>query len=62
MGRGDWRVTVHGVTKSQTWLSDWTHIHTSHTEATTPAPHLLQDKKEDSQRGSADVSYTVDSL
>ena len=22
--RGAWRVAVHGVTKSQTWLSDWT--------------------------------------
>ena len=23
MGRGAWRGIVHGVTKSQTWLSDW---------------------------------------
>ena len=23
MARGDWWATVHGVTKSQTWLSDW---------------------------------------
>ena len=23
MNRGAWRATVHGVTKSQTWLSDW---------------------------------------
>ena len=21
--RGDWRITVHGVAKSQTWLSDF---------------------------------------
>ena len=28
--RGAWRVTVHGVTKSQTWLSNWTTtIHTA---------------------------------
>ena len=25
MGRGAWRATVHGVAKSWTWLSDWTH-------------------------------------
>ena len=24
--RGDWRATVHEVTKSQTWLSDWKTI------------------------------------
>ena len=24
MDREAWRATVHGVTKSQTWLSDWT--------------------------------------
>ena len=27
MARRAWWATVHGVTKSQTWLSDWTHIH-----------------------------------
>ena len=25
MDRGAWRVTVHGVAKSQTWLSNWVH-------------------------------------
>ena len=25
MDRGPWWVTVHGLTKSQTWLSDWAH-------------------------------------
>ena len=29
MDRGAWQATVHGVTKSWTWLSDWlTHTHT----------------------------------
>ena len=28
MDRGAWRATVHGVTKSQTWLSDWAQAHT----------------------------------
>ena len=32
MGRGAWQAPVHGVTKSQTWLSSWvcahTHTHT----------------------------------
>ena len=31
MDRGAWWDTVHGVTKSWTWLSDWTHTHT-HTD------------------------------
>ena len=26
MNREAWRVAVHGVTKSQTWLSDWTEL------------------------------------
>ena len=26
MDRGAWWAAVHGVTKSQTWLSDWTEI------------------------------------
>ena len=26
MGREVWRTAVHGVTKGQTWLSDWTDI------------------------------------
>ena len=28
MDRGAWQATVHGVPKSWTWLSDWTHTHT----------------------------------
>ena len=28
INRGAWRATVHGVTKSQTELSDWAHTHT----------------------------------
>ena len=26
MDREAWRAVVHGVTKSQTWLSDWTEL------------------------------------
>jgi len=26
MDREAWRAEVHGVTKSQTWLSDWTEL------------------------------------
>ena len=26
MDREDWRAAVHGVTKSQTWLSDWIEL------------------------------------
>ena len=36
MDRGAWRATVHGVTKSQTQLSD-TYTHT-HTQSYTPLP------------------------
>ena len=33
MERGAWRATVPGVSKSQTWLSDWTCTHThTHTD------------------------------
>ena len=28
MDRGAWQVTVHGLTKNQTWLSYWEHRHT----------------------------------
>ena len=31
MDREAWRATVHGVTKSQTWLSDWAELSLSHT-------------------------------
>ena len=27
MDRGAWWVTVHGVAKCQTWLSDWARTH-----------------------------------
>ena len=27
MDRGEWWATVHGVTKSQTWLRDWTELY-----------------------------------
>ena len=26
MDREEWRAAIHGVTKSQTWLSDWTEL------------------------------------
>ena len=43
MDREAWQPIVHGVTKSQTWLSDWacTHTHT-HTHTHTPAVCVLQ--------------------
>ena len=28
MDRGAWQATIHGVAKSQTQLSHWTHTHT----------------------------------
>ena len=33
MDRGAWLATVHGVTKTQTWLNNWTHTQTyTHTK------------------------------
>ena len=29
MDRGTWQAAVHGVTKSRTWLSNWTHTYLS---------------------------------
>ena len=26
MEREDWRAEVHGIAKSQTWMSDWTEL------------------------------------
>ena len=37
MGRGAWQATVHGVAKSQTWLSDF---HYAYGHLDTPAPFL----------------------
>ena len=33
MDREAWRAAIHGVTKSQTWLSDWTELNWRETEA-----------------------------
>ena len=39
MDREGWRATVHGVTKSETWLSDWTD--SSHTKQKEKKKELL---------------------
>ena len=45
MGRGAWRATVHGVTKSQTQLSDW---HLTGESANTPHSKKVMCKKKGS--------------
>ena len=35
MDREAWRAAVHGVTKSQTWLSDWTEMNWTDADDTT---------------------------
>ena len=35
MDRGAWWATVHGVTKSQSWLSNWAHTHTHNVQTMT---------------------------
>ena len=42
MDREAWCAVVHGVTKSQTWLSDWTELITLHLLTTTIATPLIQ--------------------
>ena len=43
MNRGAWRATVHGVTNSRTWLSDFhTHTHT-HTQPAQVSVNRLQE-------------------
>ena len=43
MDRAAWRAAVHGVTKSRTWLSDWTELNES-------LPNVLEAKKENSRK------------
>ena len=53
--RGAWQGTVHGVTKSQTWLSCWhTHIHThTHTHTHTHILSSLYDIERTRRRSQA---------
>ena len=42
--RGAWQATVHGVTKSQTWLSYWAHTHAlanSSSQASSPKKNVI---------------------
>ena len=32
MDREAWRAAIHGVAKSQTWMSDWTELNWRHSE------------------------------
>ena len=41
MGREAWRSVVHGVTKSQTWLSDWTELNWTECSARVNPPLLV---------------------
>ena len=40
MDRGTWRATVHGVTKSWTWLSYWAHSHGLSSTSTIPLHYI----------------------
>ena len=42
MDRGAWLATIHGVAKSQTWLSMHTHTHTHSKSSLTQTFHLLE--------------------
>ena len=43
-GRGAWRAVVHGVAKSQTWLSNWTELNLKKT-------HVLKSQNSDLRKG-----------
>ena len=57
MDREAWRAAIHGVTKSQTWLSDWTELNwtdaddtTLMTESEEELKSLLMKMKEESKK------------
>ena len=46
MDRGAWQATVHGITKSQTWLGDWTqstHTHISKHTCNESQPDVMSE-------------------
>ena len=50
MDREDWCAVVHGVTKSQTWLSDWTELKWTHVRISTVlqilyVKHIFKEKQ-----------------
>ena len=45
MDRDAWHAAVHGVTKSRTWLSDWTELNWSYCYKITSRPKFLALKK-----------------
>ena len=42
MDREAWRAVIHGVTKSRTWLSDWTELKGQNTKAIRPLRESVQ--------------------
>ena len=56
MDRGAWRAIVHGVAKSRTRLSDFTHTH-AHTHTHTEGPNIRE--SESRSVVSNPVDYTV---
>ena len=44
MDRQAWRAVVHGVTKSRTWLSDWTELSRKSAAACTAQKRILKER------------------
>ena len=42
MDREAWHATVHGITKSRTWQSDWTELNWTHTLCLSPSLSLIK--------------------
>ena len=53
MDREAWSAAVHGVTKSRTWLSDWTELNTVCVEV----PQVKVSVPPDSSHPTSDVNY-----
>ena len=53
LNRGAWLAIVHGVTKSQIWLNDWTHTHT-HTHTHT---EFINQISSGNQQGDEEVTF-----
>ena len=50
MDREAWRAAIHGVAKSQTWLSNWTELNPSKTNQGSSEKCWLQDWNEENMR------------
>ena len=51
MDREAWRAVIHGVAKSQTWLSDWTELKVSRPKRPNRIPRNYQINPQEGRKG-----------